>query len=214
MSNSKVISVVNPKGGVGKSLLSATTAAVLAELDKSVMLLDSDPQKTSADFSDGPGFDVQAVDIAVIKTALSHYKNTHEVVVLDTQGSKDDQLLPRLDAIIEMSDLILVPVPGSEVDFKGSLPIIRKLVERWESHTEPTGLIVLNRFDSTRKKSLQFRDKLIQAYPQFRISKAVFPSWQTITNNHEDGIPLTRIAKLSVVTSALTNDLLEVLYGD
>lgn len=47
----KVISILNQKGGVGKTMLSINLAAALKVLNHSVLLVDADPQGSSLDWA-------------------------------------------------------------------------------------------------------------------------------------------------------------------
>lgn len=212
MSNPKVICVNNPKGGSGKSMISNVTGSLFQAMGKSVILVDADPQKSSLNFSANLPFEVVANDVSTIGTAIEYYKNKYDVVIVDTQGSRDDQLGPRMTAIIAMSDLVIVPIPGSEVDFDGSLPILKALRTYWETHDAPKGVLVMNRFDNNRKLSIAFRDRVALDWPDFTMSKALFPYRQTITNLHQDGRPITGDARVSNVTDVLGGELEGLLY--
>ena len=58
----KIISVANPKGGVGKTITSINLAAALAYLNQKVLLIDLDPK---ADASKGIGIDTSSVEYNV-----------------------------------------------------------------------------------------------------------------------------------------------------
>ena len=59
---SKIISVANPKGGVGKTITSINLAAALAYLNQKVLLIDLDPK---GDASKGLGIDTSGVEYNV-----------------------------------------------------------------------------------------------------------------------------------------------------
>ncbi|KKQ27148.1 MAG: Cobyrinic acid ac-diamide synthase [Candidatus Magasanikbacteria bacterium GW2011_GWC2_37_14] len=72
----KVISVVNQKGGVGKTTTAMNLAAVLSDLGKFVLLVDMDPQGNA---SSGLGFGHDKVDVGIYE-ALAKQKRVHDVI--------------------------------------------------------------------------------------------------------------------------------------
>lgn len=73
---SKVIAVVNQKGGVGKTTTSVNLAAALAEMGKFVLLVDMDPQGNAGS---GLGLEKAALEHGIYE-ALSRQKRLLEVV--------------------------------------------------------------------------------------------------------------------------------------
>jgi len=73
---SRVIAVVNQKGGVGKTTTAMNLAAFLAEMGQFVLLVDMDPQGNA---SSGLGFGKDDVEHGVYE-ALAQQKRIHDVV--------------------------------------------------------------------------------------------------------------------------------------
>jgi chromosome partitioning protein len=73
---SKIISIVNQKGGVGKTTTAMNLAALLSEMGKFVLLVDMDPQ---ANATSGFGFGREDVKQGVYE-ALSREKRFHDIV--------------------------------------------------------------------------------------------------------------------------------------
>jgi chromosome partitioning protein len=72
----KIISIVNQKGGVGKTTTAMNVAAYLAELGKFVLLVDMDPQGNA---SSGLGLGKDKIEHGVYH-ALARQKRLHDVV--------------------------------------------------------------------------------------------------------------------------------------
>lgn len=73
---SKIISVVNQKGGVGKTTTAMNLSALLSELGNFVLLVDMDPQ---ANATSGLGFSRENVQHGIYE-ALSSQKRFHDIV--------------------------------------------------------------------------------------------------------------------------------------
>lgn len=77
---SKIISVVNQKGGVGKTTTAINVAAGLAEMGQLVLLVDMDPQ---ANASSGLGITKDRVKMGIYE-ALSRTRRLHDIIVNTT----------------------------------------------------------------------------------------------------------------------------------
>ena len=83
----KVISILNQKGGVGKTTLAVHMATALARSGSNVLLLDADPQGSALDWSAArsgkPLFPVVGLPKPSIHKELPSLAQNHEVILID-----------------------------------------------------------------------------------------------------------------------------------
>jgi chromosome partitioning protein len=99
----KIVSVVNQKGGVGKTTTAMNLAAHLADMGKFVLLVDMDPQGNA---SSGLGMDITTLEHGIYE-ALAKQKRVHDVIINSShEGLRILPATPNLaGASIELVDM-------------------------------------------------------------------------------------------------------------
>ena len=143
----KVISILNQKGGVGKTTISVNLASAIAKKGKSVLLVDADPQGSALDWfasrSDEmePLFPVVGCAKPNLHKTIPDLGKDRDVVVIDGAPRVTD--LAR--AAIMASDLVLIPVQPSPYDVWAAEEVVKLIKEAQIYRPEIQAAFVINR---------------------------------------------------------------------
>lgn len=126
-----VISIMNQKGGVGKTTTAVGLAAVMSRTDTPILLVDIDPQASAAAWCHSLPEDLPISWAAERDPAvLSELGRRSDlgIVLVDTPGSLDgsDDLLR---AVAAASDFVLVPCEAAGLSIEPTLRTLRQIVE-------------------------------------------------------------------------------------
>lgn len=112
-----ILSVINSKGGVGKTTCALLMAEVLRRRYGTVEVWDVDPQGSAVDWSDGAEDDGDPLRFPVVpltKSRLRRRKPGTDYVVIDTPPGDPEAI----DLAARRSDFVLIPTDASPMDMK------------------------------------------------------------------------------------------------
>jgi len=153
----KIITVANQKGGVGKSTLSLCLHDFFVQNGKSVLLVDSDAQKSLQTLLSRLGRD--DIDIRAFQDQARAVTHSADIAIIDTPPylSKD---LPGWFAV---SDFVLIPVCPGPFDALASQDVIELLKQAQKLRPGIKAGVVFNRVINRTSFTGQIKD-LIEGF--------------------------------------------------
>lgn len=115
-----IITICSEKGGVGKSSVAQSLAVYMKQNDKDILLVDADPQRTSAEWAEERMESDNLLNIPCIEKtgnisgALKDLSARYEVIVVDCGGADSKAMRSSLS----VSDLALLPFRPKRRDLR------------------------------------------------------------------------------------------------
>jgi chromosome partitioning protein len=104
-----IVAVPNQKGGVGKTTLALALAAVTADANGRALVIDVDPQSSTADMAErmlDPGFDFTHEKDPAMLTRLRELRS-YDMVFIDCPGNLEDT--ETLGGVLAVADYAVIP---------------------------------------------------------------------------------------------------------
>jgi chromosome partitioning protein len=145
----KIISVVNQKGGSGKTTVSMQLAGALARRGNKVLVVDADPQGTAtrwaASADDEKPFPASVVGLSAATTKVHRevkkFVDDYQYIIIDCPPAADS---PVPQSALLIADLALVPIIPSPLDMWAAVGI-RQVIENMSDLNEAlTARLVIN----------------------------------------------------------------------
>ena len=140
-----IISILNPKGGSGKTTISTNLARALHERGHRVLIVDSDPQGSARDWhavDEKNPIPLVALDRANNVKSLPDVASAYDFVVVDGAAKLEDMIA----ASIKVADFVLIPVTPSPYDLWAASDLVEFIKARQEvTDGKPAACFIISR---------------------------------------------------------------------
>jgi chromosome partitioning protein len=179
-----ILSVGHMKGGVGKTLLAANIATVLAQRGRDVLLIDGDEQGSAATFAQiraelpqKAEFATIQLQGAAIRQQMKQLREKYNEIVIDVGGRDTGSLR----AALTIADVILIPFQPRSVDLWAGAQIGVLVAEARHVNESLRACSILNMADSQGHDNEEAFDALktmegVEPLPLAVVRRKAFPN--------------------------------------
>ncbi len=210
-----IICVGASKGGVGKSTLVVNLAAMGALQQKSVLIVDTDPQGSAICFrSLRGGDDIKATACTepILHKKMGAYRDQFDLIIIDA-GGRDDSVLR---SAMAASDLFLLPVLPGQFDLWGATDTIKAFTEVRAFCPALQGRLLVNQIDPVTRvthnsmKALRQLEKEMKLL-QFGIGRRV--AFKSSVEKGKGVVETEPGSKAAIEIRYLYNESLKIIAG-
>ncbi|WP_334473197.1 ParA family protein [Arsenophonus sp. PmNCSU2021_1] len=206
----KIVSFLNGKGGVGKTTLTLNVATALGNKGLTVIAIDTDPQSSLSDFYHKKmPFDLAEADSEKEVYKVKKNFDSYDFIIIDGAGS----LNSISSAAVFMSNLVIMPITPSALDFRASGSLVEAIEAR--NDTQPNKVIarwVINKTISSAVMTSILKDGISESgIEAFKTQISQRQSYIRSLNNEGSTIYDSKDTKARGEIDLLTKEILEVL---
>jgi len=207
----KIISLLNQKGGCGKTTISINLAYSFKKEGYKTLLVDTDPQGSARDWNasnDGEILPVIGLDRESLATDIKAVKEGYDYIFIDGAPSIEKMLV----AAVKISDLILIPVQPSPYDIWATSDLVDLIKARQEvTEGKPLASFVISRAIKNTKLSDEAREALkgygLPVLRSYTTQKVVYPTQASKGNT----VFADESNTASLEIESIKNEILEIL---
>jgi chromosome partitioning protein len=176
---SKIIAVLNQKGGAGKTTLSTNLARALQLDGDKVLLIDSDPQGSARDWNaagNGELLPVVDLDRPTLAKDIQAIQDNQDWLIID--GAP--QIAELAVAAIKCADVILIPVQPSPYDVWACEDLVDIIKTRQEvTNGKPKAAFIISRVIKNTQLSKEIGEALegygLPVFKNFTSQRVIYP---------------------------------------
>jgi chromosome partitioning protein len=157
-----VISLINQKGGVGKTTAAINVAGCLSSRGQKTLLVDADPQGSVVQWQatgENSEFNVVQLPLPDLQNQIKKYRRQYDHIVVDSPPA----LTQITRAIAAASDLAIIPLAPSSLDIFSSRETIQLVTDARRNHRGLVAKLLVYRKIPNTRLAAEARDA-INAY--------------------------------------------------
>ena len=204
-----IISLINQKGGVGKTTLAVNIADCLHLKNKRVLLIDSDPQGSCLNWASTRSyqdkFEVISISRPTLHKEVKKFSGEYDYIIIDAPPRSYDVAR----SVLMASNFVLIPVQPSPYDVWATQEIVELVKECTVFNETMKSAFVINRKITntaiSRDVIKAFKDKKIPVLNSAIYQRVVYA--ETAAN----GKSVLRVSQKSIAKTEITNLTKEIL---